>query len=88
MAPTEIQSKSSDVGLSSVVQSSSPESKASRGFKINTNIARLAVVQKSYSVLVPVPMAQEYDAVTTLLRVCGTGNKTTNNQKVFQNLCS
>ena len=77
MAPTEIQSKSSDVGLSSVVQSSSPESKASRGFNMNTNIARLAVVQKSYSVLVPVPMAQEYDAVTTLLRVSGTDTRTT-----------
>ena len=33
-------------------------------------------------------MAQEYEAVTTLLRVCGTDTKTTNKQEVFPNLVS
>ena len=35
-----------------------------------------------------VPMAQEYEAVTTLLRMCGTDTKTTNKQEVFLNLVS
>ena len=34
-------------------------------------------------VLVPVPMAQESEAVTTLLQVCGIDTKTTNKQGFF-----
>ena len=38
--------------------------------------------------LVPVPMAQEYEAVTTLLQVCGIDTKTTNKTEVFLNFIS
>ena len=39
-------------------------------------------------VLVPVPMAQEHEAVTTLLRVFGTDTKTNNKQEVVPNFVS
>ena len=42
----------------------------------------------STPVLVPVPMAQEYEAVTTLLQVCGIDTKTTNKTEVFLNSIS
>ena len=48
--------------------------------------AFLQVLSNHTPVLVPVAMAQEYDAVTSLLWVCGTDNKTTINQVVFHNL--
>ena len=40
-------------------------------------------INREHPVLVPVPMAQEYDDLTTLLRVCYTDTKITNKQKGF-----
>ena len=51
---------------------------------LNSKVVRLAVVQKSDSVLVPVPMAQEYDAVTTFLLVCGTDTKSQTSRKCLK----
>ena len=47
-------------------------------------------VQQSYSCASPFTngMAQEYEAVTTLLRVFGTDTRTANKQEVFINLVS